>query len=108
MEIIKGWAESRSSGEGVVRRCIRDQVIPFKMLIGTADPAVRGKEIIIIEDYSPGYPGERQIRSSNQPHIISSGGGFIGPVPAIRQKIGLPFAPDWKVFAEIRERKNKA
>jgi hydroxyacylglutathione hydrolase len=27
---------------------------------------------------------------------------------AIRQKIGLPFAPDWKVFAEIRERKNKA
>jgi len=29
-------------------------------------------------------------------------------VPAIRQVLGLPFAPDWKVFAEIRERKNKA
>jgi hydroxyacylglutathione hydrolase len=28
--------------------------------------------------------------------------------PAIRAKLGLPFAPDWKVFAEIRERKNKA
>jgi hydroxyacylglutathione hydrolase len=27
---------------------------------------------------------------------------------AIRQKVGLPLAPDWKVFAEIRERKNKA
>lgn len=29
-------------------------------------------------------------------------------VPAIREKLGMPFAPDWKVFAEIRERKNKA
>ena len=28
--------------------------------------------------------------------------------PAIRAKLGMPFAPDWKVFAEIRERKNKA
>lgn len=28
--------------------------------------------------------------------------------PAIRRTVGLPFAPDWKVFAEIRERKNKA
>jgi hydroxyacylglutathione hydrolase len=29
-------------------------------------------------------------------------------VPTIREKVGLPFAPDWKVFAEIRARKNKA
>ena len=28
--------------------------------------------------------------------------------PAIRNSIGLPLAPDWKVFAEIRERKNRA
>jgi hydroxyacylglutathione hydrolase len=27
---------------------------------------------------------------------------------AIRSKLGMPFAPDWKVFAEIRARKNKA
>jgi hydroxyacylglutathione hydrolase len=28
--------------------------------------------------------------------------------PEIREKLGMPFAPAWKVFAEIRERKNKA
>jgi hydroxyacylglutathione hydrolase len=34
---------------------------------------------------------------------------FLRPqVSAIRAKLGMPFAPDWKVFAEIRERKNKA
>ncbi|HEX9881147.1 MAG TPA: hydroxyacylglutathione hydrolase [Hyphomicrobium sp.] len=34
---------------------------------------------------------------------------FLRPnVTAIRSKLGLPFAPDWKVFAEIRERKNRA
>ncbi len=34
---------------------------------------------------------------------------FLRPnVPEIRSKLGMPFAPDWKVFAEIRERKNKA
>lgn len=34
---------------------------------------------------------------------------FLRPhVTAIRAKLGLPFAPDWEVFAEIRERKNKA
>ena len=27
---------------------------------------------------------------------------------AIRQRLGLETAPDWKVFAEVRERKNKA
>jgi hydroxyacylglutathione hydrolase len=27
---------------------------------------------------------------------------------AIRQKVGLPFAPDWRVFAAVRELKNKA
>lgn len=27
---------------------------------------------------------------------------------AIRERIGLPDAPDWKVFAEIRDRKNRA
>jgi hydroxyacylglutathione hydrolase len=29
-------------------------------------------------------------------------------VSSIRARVGLPFAPDWQVFAEIRERKNKA
>ncbi len=34
---------------------------------------------------------------------------FLRPhVTAIRAKLGMPYAPDWKVFAEIRERKNKA
>jgi hydroxyacylglutathione hydrolase len=34
---------------------------------------------------------------------------FLRPdVSAIRSNLGLPFAPDWKVFAEIRERKNRA
>ena len=34
---------------------------------------------------------------------------FLRPgVTAIRERLGMPFAPDWKVFAEIRERKNKA
>jgi hydroxyacylglutathione hydrolase len=34
---------------------------------------------------------------------------FLRPdVTAIRARLGMPFAPDWKVFAEIRERKNKA
>jgi hydroxyacylglutathione hydrolase len=34
---------------------------------------------------------------------------FLRPhVTAIRARLGLPFAPDWKVFAAIRERKNKA
>jgi hydroxyacylglutathione hydrolase len=34
---------------------------------------------------------------------------FLRPqVSAIRARLGMPFAPDWKVFAEIRERKNKA
>jgi hydroxyacylglutathione hydrolase len=28
--------------------------------------------------------------------------------PAIRKRLGLESAPDWKVFAEVRERKNKA
>jgi hydroxyacylglutathione hydrolase len=28
--------------------------------------------------------------------------------PAIRKRFGLENAPDWKVFAEVRERKNKA
>jgi hydroxyacylglutathione hydrolase len=28
--------------------------------------------------------------------------------PAIRNRLGLPAAPDWKVFAEIRSRKNRA
>jgi hydroxyacylglutathione hydrolase len=27
---------------------------------------------------------------------------------AIREQVGLPLAPDWKVFAEVRERKNRA
>lgn len=34
---------------------------------------------------------------------------FLRPhVSAIRARLGLPYAPDWQVFAEIRERKNKA
>lgn len=34
---------------------------------------------------------------------------FLRPhVTAICERLGMPFAPDWKVFAEIRERKNKA
>ena len=34
---------------------------------------------------------------------------FLRPhVTAIRERLGMPFAPDWKVFAEIRQRKNKA
>jgi hydroxyacylglutathione hydrolase len=34
---------------------------------------------------------------------------FLRPhVSGIRARLGLPYAPDWKVFAEIRERKNKA
>jgi hydroxyacylglutathione hydrolase len=34
---------------------------------------------------------------------------FLRPnVTAIRARLGMPFAPDWKVFAEMRERKNKA
>lgn len=28
-------------------------------------------------------------------------------VPAIRERLGLPDAPEWQVFAEIRERKNR-
>ncbi len=33
---------------------------------------------------------------------------FLRPqVSAIRAILGMPYAPDWKVFAEIRERKNK-
>ena len=28
--------------------------------------------------------------------------------PAIRKRLGLETAPDWKVFAEVRERKNRA
>lgn len=33
---------------------------------------------------------------------------FLRPqVPAIRQRLGLETAPDWQVFAEIRERKNR-
>ncbi|AHB47601.1 hydroxyacylglutathione hydrolase [Hyphomicrobium nitrativorans NL23] len=27
---------------------------------------------------------------------------------SIRERVGLPLAPDWKVFAEVRERKNRA
>jgi hydroxyacylglutathione hydrolase len=34
---------------------------------------------------------------------------FLRPhVSAIRARLGMPYAPDWKVFAEIRARKNKA
>lgn len=34
---------------------------------------------------------------------------FLRPdVTAIRARLDMPYAPDWKVFAEIRERKNKA
>lgn len=34
---------------------------------------------------------------------------FLRPdVTAIRARLGMPFAPDWKVFAELRQRKNKA
>lgn len=34
---------------------------------------------------------------------------FLRPhVSAIRERLGMPFAQDWKVFAEIRARKNKA
>jgi hydroxyacylglutathione hydrolase len=34
---------------------------------------------------------------------------FLRPqVPAIRKRLGLETAPDWQVFAEIRERKNRA
>ncbi len=34
---------------------------------------------------------------------------FLRPhISAIRERLGMPFAPDWKVFGEIRERKNKA
>lgn len=29
------------------------------------------------------------------------------PMPAIREHVNLPSAPDWKVFADLRERKNK-
>ena len=28
--------------------------------------------------------------------------------PAIRKRLGLETAPDWQVFAEVRERKNKS
>lgn len=27
---------------------------------------------------------------------------------SVRERVGLPIAPDWKVFAELRERKNRA
>jgi len=30
------------------------------------------------------------------------------PSRAIREQVGLPLAPDWKVFAEVRERKNRS
>jgi hydroxyacylglutathione hydrolase len=34
---------------------------------------------------------------------------FLRPhVTAIRAILGMPYAPDWKVFAAIRERKNKS
>ncbi len=34
---------------------------------------------------------------------------FLRPqVPAIRKRLGLETAPDWQVFAEIRERKNRS
>jgi hydroxyacylglutathione hydrolase len=34
---------------------------------------------------------------------------FLRPhIAAIRQRLGMQHDPDWRVFAEIRERKNKA
>jgi hydroxyacylglutathione hydrolase len=34
---------------------------------------------------------------------------FLRPqAPAIRKRLGLETAADWQVFAELRERKNKA
>jgi len=34
---------------------------------------------------------------------------FLRPqVPAIQRRLGLEGKPDWQIFAEIRERKNRA
>jgi hydroxyacylglutathione hydrolase len=56
-----------------------------------------------------------QLRAKGQPTLPTrldrelETNPFLRPnVTAIRARLGLPFAPDWKVFAEIRKRKNKA
>jgi len=56
-----------------------------------------------------------QLRAKGQPTLPTrldrelETNPFLRPnVTAIRERLGMPFAPDWKVFAEIRERKNKA
>lgn len=55
------------------------------------------------------------LRAANQPTLPTrvdlelETNPFLRPqVSAIRERLGMPFAPDWKVFGEIRERKNKA
>ncbi len=56
-----------------------------------------------------------QLRAKGQPTVPTrldrelETNPFLRPnVTAIRARLGMPFAPDWKVFAEIRARKNKA
>ena len=38
--------------------------------------------------------------------VFAMAGGYAAVV--LVNRLGMPFAPDWKVFAEIRARKNKA